>query len=483
MSGDHDNHRRVAFGEFVIDYDRGSLSRNGADVPLRPKSFAVLCHLAANGGRLVTKSELMEAVWGQVVVTEGSLTQCIIDVRRALGPDGRKIIRTVPRRGFVFDAPTHCSTGEGERRVTDAAVPAALPTKPVRTVIRHVWAPILLCVLVVLVALGAVRTQPGVPLEHPPGQDAAHEQFLLGRHLFHRRAPGDLAVAVRHFERAVELDPGHARAWTALAGAIAAQSGEELGGLEHRLDDEWHAIRTALELDPNLAEAHVRHARLLMRSGDNTGARAALECASSLAPDDPLVLVSKVNLALRDGRYEDAIAGLERAVHLEPLSAVYRNNLARALLTGGRFEEALDEFYLVKQLGGVAGVEFDIAQTLVLMGGSEEARRYLHALDDPLWRDQIAVLVEEPAQAADALARLQAEGSPRAEVLLAEIAAFREDRDRAFDHLESAVTAKLEHGAGERRRSLCGWLETSPFLRHLRNDQRWDYLVAELQTG
>jgi DNA-binding winged helix-turn-helix (wHTH) protein len=90
MSAGHDNHRRYVFGEFVIECDRGSMSRNGAEVQLRPKSFAVLCYLVANGGRLVTKSELMEAVWGQVVVTEGSLTQCIIDVRRALGSDGRQ---------------------------------------------------------------------------------------------------------------------------------------------------------------------------------------------------------------------------------------------------------------------------------------------------------------------------------------------------------------------------------------------------------
>src|SRR5690606_17469070 len=44
-------------------------------------------------------------VWGDTVVTDGSLTQCMIDVRRAIGDDARQTIRTLPRRGYVFAAP------------------------------------------------------------------------------------------------------------------------------------------------------------------------------------------------------------------------------------------------------------------------------------------------------------------------------------------------------------------------------------------
>ncbi len=100
MSGS--DHRTIAFGEHVVDFDSGMLYHGQQEVPLRPKSFAVLTYLAERPGQLVTKDELMAAIWPDVVVTEGALTQCIIDVRRALGD--REIIRTVPRRGFLFEA-------------------------------------------------------------------------------------------------------------------------------------------------------------------------------------------------------------------------------------------------------------------------------------------------------------------------------------------------------------------------------------------
>jgi adenylate cyclase len=62
---------------FVLDLTRGCLRVRDADVELRPKAFEVLSCLAENTGRLVTKDELFEAVWPNVVVSDGSITQCI----------------------------------------------------------------------------------------------------------------------------------------------------------------------------------------------------------------------------------------------------------------------------------------------------------------------------------------------------------------------------------------------------------------------
>jgi TolB-like protein/DNA-binding winged helix-turn-helix (wHTH) protein/Tfp pilus assembly protein PilF len=94
----------IRFGEFLLDVRRGSLYRAGREIRLRPKSFRVLCYLVENRGRLVPKRELMDAIWGPAVVTEDSLTQCLIEVRRALGDEARKLVRTSPRRGYLFDA-------------------------------------------------------------------------------------------------------------------------------------------------------------------------------------------------------------------------------------------------------------------------------------------------------------------------------------------------------------------------------------------
>ena len=103
--------RAYTFGDFTLDLDRGTLRRAGVDVRLRPKSFDVLCYLVENHGRVVSKDELLNAVWGRIVVTEGSITQCLIDIRRALEDRSQTIIRTIPRRGYIFDAPVSDEAG------------------------------------------------------------------------------------------------------------------------------------------------------------------------------------------------------------------------------------------------------------------------------------------------------------------------------------------------------------------------------------
>lgn len=98
-----EGHNGYQFGVFTLDLDRGALLERGAVVSLRPKSFEVLCQLVSHQGTLVTREELLSAVWPDVVVTDDSLTQCLIDIRRALGDQDRSMVRTIPRRGFIFE--------------------------------------------------------------------------------------------------------------------------------------------------------------------------------------------------------------------------------------------------------------------------------------------------------------------------------------------------------------------------------------------
>src|SRR3954465_15846457 len=95
-----------------MDVERRVLRRNGLEVTLRPKSFDVLAHLVDHHGHVVTKVALMERVWAKTAVTDNSLAQCIVDIRRALDDDSQRLIQTVARRGYMFMAPVTTAISE-----------------------------------------------------------------------------------------------------------------------------------------------------------------------------------------------------------------------------------------------------------------------------------------------------------------------------------------------------------------------------------
>jgi TolB-like protein/tetratricopeptide (TPR) repeat protein len=92
------------FEGYTLDRTRGTLLRDDREIELRPKSFDVLCFLVDNAGRLASKDEIIGTVWPNVVVTDDSIKQCISELRLALGDGDQRIIKTVPRRGYLFAA-------------------------------------------------------------------------------------------------------------------------------------------------------------------------------------------------------------------------------------------------------------------------------------------------------------------------------------------------------------------------------------------
>lgn len=92
------------FRGFTFDREAGTLVGPDGPVMLRPKTLALLDLLSSNRGRAMSKDELLASVWAEVTVTEDTLTQTIHELRKALGDAGPALIRTVPRRGYLFDA-------------------------------------------------------------------------------------------------------------------------------------------------------------------------------------------------------------------------------------------------------------------------------------------------------------------------------------------------------------------------------------------
>ena len=85
--------RTVAVNGVMVDFAGGFVrDRDGREIPLRPQAFNLLKYLLENAGRLVTKDELMKAVWPGVFVTDDSLVQCVRDVRRAIGDADQSVL-------------------------------------------------------------------------------------------------------------------------------------------------------------------------------------------------------------------------------------------------------------------------------------------------------------------------------------------------------------------------------------------------------
>src|SRR5215831_5405358 len=108
--------KMLQFEGYTLDIARNSLRSADRKVALRRKSFELLRYLAENPDRVVTKEELLKAVWPDVAVTEESLTHCVSEVRQAIGDSNQTIIETVPRRGYRFAAAV-------SRTVTNAGAP------------------------------------------------------------------------------------------------------------------------------------------------------------------------------------------------------------------------------------------------------------------------------------------------------------------------------------------------------------------------
>ncbi|MGB9318300.1 MAG: winged helix-turn-helix domain-containing protein, partial [Pseudolabrys sp.] len=88
---------------YTLDLDQARLfDLHGQAVELRPQALAVLLELGRRHGELVTRRDLSARVWPGVSVTDDSLVQCVVEIRRALGDTRQQVVRTMPRRGYLL---------------------------------------------------------------------------------------------------------------------------------------------------------------------------------------------------------------------------------------------------------------------------------------------------------------------------------------------------------------------------------------------
>ena len=181
----------VQIGDWWVDPAANEIGRAGETVRIEPKAMQVLITLAASSGRVISREELLSAVWPGVVVGDEVLTQTIIKLRRALGDNPRtpSYIETISKRGYRLIACVR--PGEIAGSAAPLAAEVALPKQtPARARQRVSWRWLAAGALLAIAAAAIFRL-------HPVAQPTPDTDGLV---LGDQRQPAPLTVTVLPFE-------------------------------------------------------------------------------------------------------------------------------------------------------------------------------------------------------------------------------------------------------------------------------------------
>jgi DNA-binding winged helix-turn-helix (wHTH) protein/tetratricopeptide (TPR) repeat protein len=318
--------RVLRFDAFTLDLSRCALLRGDVVVPLRPQAFDMLRYLAERPGTLVSKDELVKAIWRKPAVSDDSLVKCIRDIREALGDHDQRIIETVRSRGYLFAANVS-ATQDGEGFIETGDLPANVSLR-VQSLVdnawRHVFSPrsrgaavLAAALLIVAASVAAWSMRASPPL---PG-NAAHYAILGHAILDNERSLKANGDALAHFNKALAIDPNWVPALLGYARVMVIEVGEGWVPPPERaarLDQAKAAAERAVRLEAANYLAQQMLGDVLRMRGDPQAALAALERALALNPSAPWThaLIGKVKADL--GRAEEAIRDIETALRINP---------------------------------------------------------------------------------------------------------------------------------------------------------------------
>ena len=277
------------FGPYRLDASARVLLRDSAVVPLTPKALEILAVLVKNRGELVSKEELMKAVWPDAFVEEGSLTQNISILRKVLGPDadGGLFIETMAKRGYRFVAQVRQVESNGSKT---AAAPSSgrLRRRPATVAALAILA--VAGGATLYVRLGAHRSRiqsvAVLPLENQSG-DPGQDYFADG---LTEALTGDLAkirtlrvisrTSVMHYKKTTKLAPEIARELKvdALVEGSVVRSGD-------RVQIRVQLVRGST--DEHLwSESYEREVKDVLRLQSEVALAVAREIRAKLSPEE-----------------------------------------------------------------------------------------------------------------------------------------------------------------------------------------------------
>jgi DNA-binding winged helix-turn-helix (wHTH) protein len=420
-----DNIRIFRFDAYVLDPVERQLRRDSELIPLTPKAFDTLEFLLRNAGHLVTKDELLAAVWPNSFVDEGNLPRTVHTLRRALNDleNVHRFIETVPTKGYRFIADVQVSVEPAGETGQDTGPMPSEATRPTpligntesrlsfrndpkrRSGKTRAW----IAAATLIVAAGAVgwieksgssgHTHDSAAKQTLNGK--AYEHFQLGKFYIERRLPGDEKLALENFDSAIGLDPLYAAAYAGRADARIWMFWSPSASHDN-ISIARTAVNKALELDDKSSYAHTLSCRIKATyDWDFAGAEKECRRAVELDPDDPDARRELAMLLNSVGRQDDALAEMEQALTIAPTSF---NKRSRGLIL--YFSRHYDE--AIEQLKQVEETDPEFEQCTLLLQRAYEMKK-----DWPASLEYYLRLIRKkamPAELASVRARFEAGG-------------------------------------------------------------------------
>jgi DNA-binding winged helix-turn-helix (wHTH) protein/tetratricopeptide (TPR) repeat protein len=481
---------RLPVGAFVLDLARETLVGPEGEVRLRPKTYEVLRYLLAHRGRIVTKPELIDAAWGETSVTDDSLVQCLIEIRRALGDRDHRLIRTIPRRGYMvtdeaWEAGQTAWNGDAAPITDVRDAPDAVPRRNVRW---PMWS--LLGLLAVSIVVGALYMR-RAPVQSPAlfrqdrpelappatSNPEAYDLYLAGRRFFEKRTETDLWSAITHFKQALDLDERFAYAYAGVAQSYCVLT--TAGAVPQQQAVEWlRAYATkALDLDPRLAEAHTAMAVYHAHQWNPQGQEESFKRAIDANPHYPTAYLWYGNMLDTYGRRDESLAMRRAALKLEPLNPQINVELADILHKMGQHDEAL------KHIDTALGVDPDYPGAFHTLGRfhlaagryAEATKAFVKSGRRPSIAHAYAVSGDRD-RARSILRQLEQETTRRyvSPLDFAVIHAGLGDNDQAFAWLDRAFSERV---------IAIKWFDSDVWFVRLRDDPRYATLSRRVRAA
>jgi serine/threonine-protein kinase len=377
-------------GEWLVQPRLAQISRGSKAIHVAPRAMAVLVYLARAHGSVVSRNELLDAVWPRLMVTPDALARCLVELRKAFddGSNGPRLIETIPKIGIRLTQPVlpvEVST----------AFESANPRRRGFLSRTSAWRAAGALAAAVLLAAGVTSWLGRERAEAPPTGNAKALGYYLSANDYAGRTNRLEALKNQEslYQRAVEEDPSFALAWVQLGRTDTSFFWYGLDRSPQRLALAEQAFRHALELRPGLPEAHLYLADYDFKGrGDATAALAEFAIAERSMTRNPDFYFLRASVYRRTGQWALAARDGDSAIALDPRNLVYRRqqHVTYAFMRDyGRAAQVLD---------GILSLWPDDATTYVDKavlalsghGDTEPADQYEHAAPTPKYRDGLA---------------------------------------------------------------------------------------------